>query len=83
MTKEQAQQLAEVHEALATIGSTYKQAKLEPERYADLLKSVQLWGGRAQAAGKAAEAKADKALGELAEVRKQLSALAGKVGGGA
>ena len=36
MTKEQAQQLEEIHATIATIGSTYKQARLEPDRYEDI-----------------------------------------------
>lgn len=36
MSPEQAQQLAEIHATIATIGSTYKQARLEPDRYEDI-----------------------------------------------
>ena len=36
LTPEQATQLAEIHDQIATIGSTYRQAKLEPDRYEDI-----------------------------------------------
>ena len=36
MTPEQAKQLAEIHNQIDTIGSTYKQARLEPDRYEDI-----------------------------------------------
>jgi hypothetical protein len=72
MTPAQAKQLDEVHAALATIGSTYKQAKQEPDRYEDIQAKLSL----VRNDGVAVKAGLESLEGTVAALVDQVSALA-------